>query len=180
MVEMILVVLILVIVSTLAVPQFAKSMKGAKMRTSVRNVVMMHRYARSSAVLEQADIVMFIDTVKGELGVINIGSATQDDMDGFLDSRRERTYDLDEEVVEQDPEAKPSVALRLVRELQEGIDVFEFTSDEEAMVEDGIYWINYYPNGMCDEYALKLRDENHNIVSIIIDPIAGAAEVKDE
>ena len=65
LVEVMLVVVIIGIASAVALPTFAKSYRGAKLRTSVRMVLAMHRNAQSKAVLGQEYTALLFDVRKG-------------------------------------------------------------------------------------------------------------------
>ena len=73
MLEILLVVVILAIASAVAVPMFARSFKGAKLRNSTRLVMMMHRNAQSKAVLGQRYMAILFDEVKGTLELVDQG-----------------------------------------------------------------------------------------------------------
>ena len=70
LVEVMLVVVIIGIASAVALPTFARSYRGAKLRTSVRMVLAMHRNAQSKAVLGQGYTALLFDLRKGTVELV--------------------------------------------------------------------------------------------------------------
>ena len=184
MIELMLVVLIIMIVSVIAVPQFVKSYRGAKLRTSARTVVMSHRHARSMAVLGQKQIAILYDTLKSQVEVVSVGAGggAAEEQSKFLDSREQRTVaTLDEERPEgPPPEDLPPINTELIRALETDVKIVRFVSEKKGQTHDGIYWVNYYPNGMCDPYEMELEDSHDKRVSVKVDPLSGKVAVEYE
>jgi prepilin-type N-terminal cleavage/methylation domain-containing protein len=181
LIELMLVVVITLLASALAIPSFVRSMRGAKLRASTRSVLMCHRYARSMAVLQQTPVAALFDTAKAEIEIVSVKSAT-DDREKFLDDRGNRTGveavdNPGTEPAEAEP-AKAGVESELIRPLEGGVRISSFESEKVEQERDGIYWVNYYPNGMCDPYTVTIEDEYHKSVQIKVDPLSGKAEVE--
>ena len=177
--EVLLVVAIILIAAGLAIPSFIRSYRGAKLRTSARAVVMSHRYARAMAVLKQTDVAILYDAKKGSIEIISVGGAKQDDRAKFLEARDNLTG-----VAAADQQAAPApagpVVSELVRLLADGVSIVSFESDQAKQEKDGIYWVRYFKNGMCDKYTLRLKDEFDKSTEITVDPLSGKAKVEYE
>ncbi|MBU0676505.1 MAG: prepilin-type N-terminal cleavage/methylation domain-containing protein [Verrucomicrobia bacterium] len=175
LIEIILVVLIILVASAIAVPSFVRSYRGARLRTSVRTVVMASRYARSTAVLKQKQAAILFDIKAQSLEVVSVepeaGSA---DRDMFRDLRGQGPGGDSEE------EGKMLVTRELKRPLEDGIKITEFDAGDTEQVLDGIYWISFYPNGVCDDFALRLSDDKGSSVRIEVDHLSGSAKVEYE
>ena len=88
MIELLLVVVIIMLMATMAVPSFVKSFRGARLRTSARTVVMIHRHARSTAVLQQKHVAVLFDEEQNQLEVVTLsGGGNANARDGFLEDR---------------------------------------------------------------------------------------------
>lgn len=170
-----LVVFVTLLVSTVAVPSFLRSARGARLRASARTVVMAHRYARSFSVLRQKPTALLFDTEKQSVELVSVG------LRGGLDERSRFLEDRAQAAL-QEPEQPMQgvVESEMVRELQPGVRIASFRSDKEGQVHEGIYWVNYYPNGMCDAYELDLADEKNNRLSIEVAAHSGRVRVRDE
>ena len=179
MLELLLVVAIMLIAAGLSVPSFIRSFRGAKLRTSVRTVVMTHRYARSMAVLKQTEVAILFDTKKNEIEVVSVASSSQDERNRFLDARGERTgvRRVDEQAT---PTPSGGVTTEQLRPLEEGVRLTQFDNPGGAQEKDGIYWVRYYSNGMCDPYTVRLVDEYDKAASVQVDSISGKAMVEYE
>ncbi|MCA1810089.1 MAG: prepilin-type N-terminal cleavage/methylation domain-containing protein [Kiritimatiellia bacterium] len=69
LVELLLVVVLVTIVVGVTTPYFVRSMRGHRMRTAGRTLVTVARYARSMAVLKQADIDLVLNLDTGQVDV---------------------------------------------------------------------------------------------------------------
>ena len=73
LIEILLVVVIIGIASAVALPTFARSFRGAKLRNSTRLVLTMHRNAQVKAVLGQRYMAILFDQRKGTLELAEQG-----------------------------------------------------------------------------------------------------------
>jgi hypothetical protein len=166
---------ILSIATGMAVPYIARSYRAAKLRTAARSVIMAGRYARSTAVLHQVQTAILFDLAKHQLEVVSLedqsGAA---DRDRFLDARGQRGSDNDDEA------EKLSVVSKLSRQLPEGVKIVSVISETVTFEYDDIFWVNYYPNGMCDDYAVRLMDEDRKMVRLDMDPLSGRTAIEYE
>lgn len=161
LVELILVVLIIGLAAGMAVPNFIRSYKGAKLRTSARSIVMAHRFARSVAVLHQKSVAVYYYTEQNRIEVVSLKPAG-----------------VDEESVpsaEGEPVTDYAVELELTRKLEDGVKIRAVEMEVEDQHDREAYWANYYPNGMCDAYRVNLLDEQNRDLWIEVDPLSGKA-----
>jgi type II secretory pathway pseudopilin PulG len=171
--ELLLVVVIIMIASGLAIPRMVRSYKGAKLRSSMRTVVMTSRYARGVAVLKQKHMAILFDQAKNSLEVVSVSSALgRDERSQFLDQRAAGPGGA--------PGEPPpfQVSSELVRPLADGIKIAEVKVGSKEQEYDGIYWVNFYPNGMCDRFWIRLTDEERKSATATIDPLSGAPKVE--
>ena len=47
-------------------------------------------------------------------------------------------------------------------------------------VEDELYYVNYYPNGMCEAYEIEIGDDENHVARIKVDAVTGKAKVERE
>lgn len=66
LIELLLVLAIIGILTAVTIPSIAQSIRGNRLRTAVRTVVMAGRYARSMAVLRQQDMAIVFEPAGGE------------------------------------------------------------------------------------------------------------------
>ena len=181
LVELLLVLVIMGIATGLAIPSFVRSYQSAKLRTSARTVVMASRYARSVAVLQQLQAALLYDMEKHTIEVVVINmEASAEDRSGFLDARKEPkdARVTDDQAEETGPSA--SVASRLRKAMAEDVRIISVEREEEGREMDNIFWVNYYPNGMCDQHTVRLRDKHNKTVRIEVDPMSAKAAVEYE
>lgn len=183
LIELLLVVVIMMLGAALAVPSFVRSYRGAKLRTSARAVVMSHRYARAIAVLKQIDVAVLYDAKKNTIEIVSVvDKAAARDHDQVSEARAQQT----EAAAKANPDdgTKPAasaaggVSSELVRPLADGVNITSFESEKVEQEKDGIYWVNYYRNGMCDPYSIELQDEYHKSATVTVDPLSGKAKVE--
>ena len=185
LIELLLVVVIMLLASAIAVPSFVRSYRGAKLRTSARAVVMSHRYARGTAVLKQVEVAVLYDAKKNTIEIVSVTDpAAARDHDQVAEERARAAADLAKVTAaggaEPPPRPAGAVASELVRRLAEGVSIVNFESEKVEQEKDGLYWVNYYRNGMCDPYSLELRDEYNKAAVVTVDPLSGKAKVEYE
>jgi prepilin-type N-terminal cleavage/methylation domain-containing protein len=185
MIELLLVVAISLIAAGIAIPLFARSFQGSQLRTSARSVVMAAKYARSMAVLQQKQMAILFDRVKGNLEIISMADRRSMSLrNDFLDGRNTRATDellaTGEAGEEGAAPAAAPIASELVKALGRDVKITGFDSDRADQVLDGIYWVNYYPNGMSDGFEIELTDRDGRRARIEVDSISGSAKVKLE
>jgi len=78
LIEVLLVLAIIGVVAGVSTPYFVKSIRGNRLRTAARVVVMAGRYARSMAVLRQKEMVVSFNL---DAGKVSIGSELTRDLD---------------------------------------------------------------------------------------------------
>ena len=180
LIEILLVVVIIGIASAVAMPMFARSFRGAKLRNSTRTVLMMHRHAQSKAVLGQHYMAVLFDEIKGTLEMVDQGQpgVKKDAFFGEVGGKGPPPGDGAvvtgaDAPAEMDAQAPPI----LVRKLEEGVKILSFRGGKSI---DGLYFVNYYPNGMCEAYEIQIGDEENHTTTIQVDAITGKAKVTRE
>lgn len=169
LVEVILVVAIIMIASSMAVPAFFRSFQAANIRTAARMVVTAGKYARNMAVLQQRQISVFFDTETGEIRIVALERAGGPHLDAFLDAHRGRGRD----------EERYTTEVLRTQALPEYVRIDQFNAPSRAQHVDGIYWVNYFPSGVSDSYSLRITDEQRNrSVMIEVDHLSGATATR--
>jgi len=188
LIELLLVVVIAGLVAALAIPRFVGSFKGARLRDSVRTVTRLHRYARSTSVLEQQSGALLFDVEKQTLTLLALPpDEAAGERAGFLDEMRADRMFGEDDILD-DPladeaavERKAQIEERIERPLAKGVKIVEFESDVVDQEIDGIYWVKYYPNGMCDPYELRLKDpDGEKYARIEVDSVSGQVNIEYE
>lgn len=178
--EVLLVVVILLVTSALAVPSFIRSFRGAKLRAAARAVVMSHRYARAMAVLKQTDAAILYDSKKGSIEIVTVKSSDEAARNKFLDNRAGTGETPSGHARTEQRETADTIVSELTRVVPEGVRIERLESSHVQREKDGLYWVMYYANGMCDDYTLHLIDEHQKRALIKVDPISGKASVTYE
>ena len=183
MIELLLVVVIMGIAIAVVAPQFAGSLKGAKLRAASRTVAMLSRYARNSAVLNQTDHALIFYPDRGEVELVSISQgANAADRDRFLDERDERVVagllgdGADAPGVEEGAPA-PTIASEMVRKLPDGVHILNVEVDGEVLPIEGSYLVNFYSNGMTDPFLVRLAGDDDRSLEIQLDPLSGKVTV---
>ena len=177
--EVLLVVVIVGVAAAVAMPMFARSFRGAKLRNSVRLVLTVHRHAQTKAVLGQRYTAVLFDTRKGTLEMVDQGQAGQK-KDMFFGTVGTASGDSAAQMgavttgaeapAGETPELKPV----LERRLEEGVKMVSFRGGRDI---DDIHYVSYYPNGMCEAYQLELGDDEGRTARIRVDAVTGKAKV---
>lgn len=164
MIEIILVVVIIGIAAAVTAPSFLHSMREARLRMSVRTLTTMHRDIRSQTVLAQKYMALLVDSKLGTLEAVD-QSAPELNTDMFLEGQISGSQST-ESITTQ------SVG---VRQLEETVEVSGFSGGSEI---DSIYFVRYYPNGMCDPFSIELRDERGRFATIRVNGVTGSIKTE--
>lgn len=177
LVELLLVVVVVGIAVAVVVPRFAASFHGVKLRTAARTLVMAGRYARGTAVLRQHDMAVLFDLHKQavEIVCIRIRSGARE-RDAFLERRRAPASEAPDSA-SADTQQVQGIESQLERALPAGITMDSVRSSNGDMHEGAVHWVYYYPNGTCDGYSVRIRNERLETIEISVDPITGRATV---
>lgn len=179
--EILLVVVIIGIAAGVAVPMFAKSFRGAKLRNSTRTVLMMHRNAQAKAVLGQCYMALLFDQRKSTLEMVTQPQAGEK-KDAFFEEGiggGGSGGTMGAVATGADAPAAGGAAPQalLERKLEEGVRIVSFRGGKEL---DELYYVNYYPNGMCEAYEVVLGDDENRTARIRVDAVTGRAKVARE
>lgn len=172
--EILLVVVIMGIASAVAVPAFSRSFRGAKLRASVRAVLTLHRNAQSKAVLGQRYMAILFDERKGTLEMVDQGQPGQKP-DAFFGELGGPVAGAAADGGETPADEGVSMQSVLVRRLEEGVSILSFRGGQAV---DDLYYVSYYPNGMCEAYEIEIGDEENRTARIRVDPVTGKAKVE--
>jgi prepilin-type N-terminal cleavage/methylation domain-containing protein len=182
LIELLMVIVIMMLAAAMAVPSFIRSYRGAKLRASARAVVMSHRYARGMAVLKQVHVAALFDAKKNTIEIVSVTDESAVRHHDKVFEERDKQA-AEEAGATPGEEIKPAVQAsgvvqELVRPLADGVKIARFESEKVEQEKDGIYWVNYYRNGMCDPYSIELRDEHNRSATLTVDPLSGKAKVE--
>ena len=186
LIEVLLVLAIIAVVSAIVLPSFVQSIRGNRLRTAARMVVMAGRYARSMAVLQQKEMAVSFDMATGGIQVTQQGAAPAPG-GGLaaghpsLDGKAAATNRVDAEAPPEHPPASGggSGGTDIVRMLDRvKIERVEVEGAEEP-VTGGRCSVMYETNGTCTPYKVRIVDEFGSGLTITVDALA-TAEIETE
>jgi len=174
LVEIVLVMVVMVIVSGIAVPYFASSYRGTKLRSTARTINRMARYARSMAIMRDETMTLVLNHETMELFLGGVQQPSTNAADGELDQDVLKRLGY----VDGDGESDSSTAgieKEVHRFLPEGLTIRDFNKDwkDEDDEYDNLYLLHFYPNGQCDWFELELEDNRGMGLKLENDPISG-------
>lgn len=173
--ELLLVVVIIAVASAVAVPMFARTFRGARLRVSTRTVLLMHRHAQAKAVLGQRYMALLVDARKNTLELVDQGEPAPK-KDAFFGAAG--TGAGMGAVVSGgggETAAAPVVSSLLERKLEENVTIVSFRGGRDI---SELYYVTYYPNGMGDPYTITLADNENRTTTIRVDGVTGKAKVE--
>ncbi|MGD9612799.1 MAG: Tfp pilus assembly protein FimT/FimU [Kiritimatiellia bacterium] len=176
LIEILLVVVIIGIASAVALPTFARSFRGAKLRNSTRLVLAMHRQAQVKAVLGQRYMAVLFDQRKSTLELVEQGQPERK-KDGFFGELGGGGMGQVATGADAAAPAGPAPISEQVRKLEDGVQILSFRGGQEI---DELYYVNYYPNGRCEGYEIEIGDDENRRARIKINPVTGKAKVERE
>ncbi len=172
LIEVILVVVISLILMGVALPHFAHTYKGSKLRSATRTVSRMARYARSMAIMRETKMSLVLNHETMEIYLGGPSQTSTNEADGELDQEVLKRLGY---VAGETSGGDIGVEKEIHRFLPEGIEVADFEKDwleDEEEYED-LYLIHYYPNGQSDWFILEFEDQHGLGTKLENDPISG-------
>ena len=180
LIELLLVLAVIGIITVVTIPNFARSMRGSRLRVATRTVVMAGRYARSMAVLRQADMAVTFDLDAWRVAVQPLRSPAPEPAESESEEASE-----DNGPVAAEPAPPPAPAageggrgdmgeVELTRDLEGVRIVGVSTGDEEGDRTAGQVTVIYRNNGRCTPYTVRLADEDDLGVTVAVDALASA------
>lgn len=180
--EILVVVVIALIISAIALPSFARSLQGQRLRNATRTLVIAHKFARNMAVLKQTRMAVLVDRGAGQVKVQVVSIPSREALAGrgkFLESRgAEPDLTAEPAQAEEGGGAGGGIEIEQERRLSPQIAVSDFSAGREGQEIDGIYWINYFPSGMSDGFKATLTDERGRRATVEADAFSGGTEVE--
>ena len=173
------------IAAAVAIPRFADSLKGTKIKSAVRTVSMACRYARSFAVLHQRQMALIFYPDSGEVELASVGRQIgEEEREAFLAGRDARVVaglvDVPAETNESEAPVEKQIETQIKRELPEGVKILAITVNEELVDMDREHWAYFDSNGMCDPLEILLADDDDRGAVIRVDPVTGKVRVELE
>ena len=172
LIELILVVVVVVIISGIALPYFAGSYRGTKLRSASRTIDRITRYAHAMAILREETMTVVLNRETMEIFMGGPVQAVSGTADGELDQEVLKRLGYVEGGNE---EENAGIEKEVHRFLPDHLSVLDFEKNwtEEADLYEELYLIHFYPNGQCDWFRMELEDNRGMKVQLENDPISG-------
>ncbi len=171
--ELILVLVLVVVISGIALPYFAGSYKGTKLRSAARTIDRMARYARSMAIMRDKTLTLALNHETMELFLGSASQTATNAADGELDQDVLKRLGW----VEGEAQAPETAGIdkEVHRFLPDGLSVRDFKKEwnEEDEPYETLHLVRFYPNGQCEWFLLELEDSRGSGVKIENDPVSG-------
>jgi type II secretion system protein H len=188
LVELLMVLVVIGIAAAISLPSFVRSIRGNRLRTAARTVVMAGKFAHSMAVMNQTEMVVIFNLDDGRISVRRAETARPRADDGetgvgpawraFGSAEREDAEDGDESEAKQAAASVRVGRREVVRVLDrvtiESVEIDGEDADHDGEAEDGAYTVLYRSNGRCMPYRVRIVDEEGEYVTIEVDGLASA------
>lgn len=192
MIEMLMVVAIIGIVTAISLPSFVQSLRGNRLRTAARTVIMAGRYARSMALLKQVEMKVEFDLTNAVVSVQETAASRQDpdkDRDTPEPDAAPENAALSSaspahpaETGEPGEDTRPTsgsenISRQLDRVKIESVEILNGGKEEHTQ---GTCTVIYHNNGTCTPYRVRIRDTEGGSITIDVDSLAGAETSSDQ
>ncbi len=183
LVEMLLVVAIIGIATIVVLPSFVRSMRGYRLRVACRSVVMAGRYARSMAVMKQAEMTVTFDL---DSGTVSVGGRPEGSRNVEKTADQGSTGAVTGAVEEAGGpvpagmagnEGEVSVSGGAVQDgikrTLDGVIISEVEVEgAEEKYTKGTCSVPYHSNGTCTPYKIKIVDKSGESVTVSVDALS--------
>jgi prepilin-type N-terminal cleavage/methylation domain-containing protein len=172
LIEVVLVVVIALILFGVALPHFAQTFKGSKLRSAARTINRMGRYARSMAIMREHTMTIVLNAETMEVYLGGPAQSPTNSADGELDQ------DVLKRLGYVEGEASPEslgIEREVFRFLPDDLTVTEFEKEwvEGEFESDTLHLIHYYSDGLSDWFVLEFESRRGMGVRLENDPISG-------
>ena len=173
LIEVILVITIIAIITAVTVPQFARSARTNRLKTSARAIVSSGRYARNIAVLRHKESVIKFDLNAGTISVTCI--AKQQNNTNMLGDAE---LTMDSEMNAEAPPLAPAAAKPDIERTLNRIYITEVNILNKDIHTRDSCEVKYQSNGRCNPYTVKIQDDEGNGMIIRVDALGSANVTK--
>jgi Tfp pilus assembly protein FimT len=139
MMELVVVVIIIAVMFAVSLPTLRGVSRGNRLRSDVREIMSLMKYARTEAVFNGRTTEVFIDTEKNQF---------------WLDLRTP-----DKKTGRYNPKDLKSTMERK-RDLESGVWFPGITADEKYILKNGIIAFDFYPDGTASSGLISLTNRN--------------------
>ncbi len=186
LIELLLVAAIISVVAAITVPTFVKSMRGNRLRSAARTVVMMGRYARSMSLLKQQEMALKFDINGSTVSIHPIrmdytSGQLRTDTEMLLEAQASAERDEDEEETDDEESAMPAHLQdeEVSRTLDQVLIDFVELDDGDDRVSDGSCLVRYKSNGTCTPYNVRIVDEHGEAVLVKVNMLSSTETERD-
>jgi prepilin-type N-terminal cleavage/methylation domain-containing protein len=166
--EILLVVLVIAIAVGAVVPLTIEAIEGVRLRSAIREVIAINRYARARALLDKRPVAVLYDREGGVVELVQLPSRAEVAAEGFVDLPPLR---LEES-------GRPSDAVESIRKRK--LASFVTVDSIEGLPEEsGTWYAVYTPGGLCDPHRIVLRDNRGDTMTLRVNGFTGDISVGD-
>lgn len=175
--EVILVIVLIVILSSVSLPHMAGSLKGSKLRTTARTVTRMARYARSMAIMRETTLTLALDRETMEIFLGEPRSeVVADDADGKIDQDVLKRLGYKDDDGNPNSSGDAGLDKEARRFLPEGLSVKNFEKEQLDDTEEdpeNLHLVRFFSNGQSEAFVLEIEDSRGMGIKLESDPISG-------
>lgn len=173
LIEVVLVLVLIIIISSISLPFFSNTLKGLQLKTSARTIRRAVSYARGMAIMREEVMTLALDPDTMEIFGGGFLAAQTNSTDGVIDQdvlKRLGYKDGDE--------SSPStggIDKEIHYRLPEHLTVKNFDKDWTEADDEypDLYLVRFFPNGQCEWFKLELEDNKGDGILLEIDPVSG-------
>lgn len=171
-----MVLAIMGILTVVTLPTFVRSLRGNRLRTAARSVVMAGRYARSMAVMKQRDMTLTFDLEQGQVRVdaVVVGAPKPEEDSGENAPDGLPGYFARDDLVPEDDQPITVQGQELTRRLDRAHFEYVDINGEDRRYSEGRCSVLYRSNGTCTPYEVGIADEQGGAVVVEVDALSSA------
>ena len=178
LIEVLLVLAIIAVVTVITLPSFVRSIRGNRLRSAARTVIMAGRYARSMAVLQQKEMAVTFNLTAGTISVTEHDESGRPSGPSTNELAAAGPAGAGAEVPPSTPAGAPPSGpggdVSLTRTLDRVKIARVEVPDLEESRTDGACTVTYFTNGTCLPYQVRIVDEFDSVVIVNVDALSTA------
>lgn len=188
LIEVAIVIFIIMMMTSAAVPWMKTFAESTKLRSAARSIRSLMEFARVSAITERTEYVVLFDLVNGEywlslselLNETSGGSVTdlsRVSLSESLSTLSERSSSEEEQ--QGSNSSRTGGILGIPKQLPQGIQIARIVSQRSSKGNNDIEYVVFYPNSTAEDFEIYLHSPSGKVILLSVTKSTGRTGIRE-
>jgi len=193
LIEVTIVVVIILLMTSATVPLMRNFSESSKLRSAARSIRSLMEFARNSAITERTEYAVVIDSTQqeywlslleflnessGEITAEEFRTSLSEESESTSDEVSTGTLERGEEEIE-GAFSRTGGFLGVPRQLPNTIEILQVVSQENRRSNVEVDYVAFYPNGTAEDCEIYLQSRSERIFLVSITKSTGRTRIKE-